>query len=111
MGIPEVPAATVTVEGESDSEKLFEVEEVDVEDEEPQPESAKPTAASRRIGKMARRRRKRHPMRLAISKPKQPKEACSTRRAVVERVLFAAVERKELTFPLKELLVQLAVPV
>src|ERR1035438_7759531 len=107
--MPDVPAQTVTVEGETDKEKLLEDE---LELDPPQPERTKPSATRASLYERARIRRKRQQTTPARSSPTQPKAATVIGIMGLEEILVVLVLWKAWAFPLwTELLEQFAVPV
>lgn len=107
--MPDVPAETVTVEGEADKEKPLEDE---LELDPPQPERTKPTAAKASMYETARIRRKRQPTMPARSSPREPREAVVMGSVGLEEILLFLALWKAWTFPFwTEALEQFAVPV
>ena len=107
--MPDVPAETVTLEGEIDKEKLLEDE---LELDPPQPERTKPSATRASMYERARIRRKRQPTIPARSSPMEPKAGTVIGSTGLEEILVVLALWKEWAFPLlTELLEQFAVPV
>jgi hypothetical protein len=107
--MPDVPAETVTLEGEIDREKPLEDEpEVDP----PQPERTKPKAKKASMHERPRTRRKRQPKMPASSNPMEPKAGVVIGSMESEEFLPVLTLWKAWTFPLlTEALEQSAVPV
>ena len=107
--MPDVPAETVTLEGEIDKEKLLEDE---LELDPPQPERTKPSATRASMYERARIRRKRQPTMPARSSPREPKAAAVMGSVGLEEILLVLARWKAWTFPLwTEALEQFAAPV
>jgi len=107
--MPDVPAETVTLEGEIDKEKLLEDE---LELDPPQPERTKPSATRASMYERVRIRRKRQPTIPARNSPTEPKSATVRGSTGLEEILVVLALWKEWVFPLLiELLEQFAVPV
>ena len=107
--MPDVPAETVTVEGETDKEKLLEDE---LELDPPQPERTKPRAARASMHERARIRRKRQPIKPARSNPVEPRTGAVIGSMELEEILAVLALWKVCIFPLRtEALEQFAVPV
>jgi hypothetical protein len=107
--MPDVPAETVTLEGETDSEKLLEDEpEPDV----PQPESTSPRTARASTHERMRSRRIRVPIRPVRSNPAKPSPGAVKGTIVLEEILVVFALWKAWTLPLwTEAPEQFAVPV
>jgi hypothetical protein len=106
--MPDVPAETVTLEGETDKEKLLDELVVDP----PQPERKKPSATRARVHETVRIRRKRQPTKAARSNPAEPKAGVVIGSIGLEEILEALELRKAWTLPLwTEAVEQFALPV
>jgi len=107
--MPDVPAETVTLEGEIDKEKLLEDE---LELDPPQPERTEPRAARAIMQERPRIRRKRQPIKLARNNPVEPRTGAVIGSMELEEILAVFALWKVWTFPLwTEALEQFAVPV
>jgi hypothetical protein len=107
--MPDVPAETVTLEGETDSEKLLEDEPELVA---PQPERTRPRAARASMHERRRIRRKRQLIKPARSNPTDPKPGAVKGNMALEEIVAVLALWKAWTLPLwTEALEQFAVPV
>lgn len=96
--MPDVPAEMVTVEGETDREKLLEDE---LELVEPQPETINPSATKASMYERERIRRKRQPIKPASNNPVEPRTGAATGNAGVEEiVVVVALRNAWWAFPL-----------
>lgn len=107
--MPDVPAETVTLEGETDSEKLLEDE---LELALPQPERTRPRAARASTHERTRVRRRHQPTRPARSNPAEPTPGAVKGNIMLEAILELLALWNAWTLPLWiEALEQFAVPV